>query len=486
MKHLLTGIMLCGLAASAYCDDSVRAALDKAKPSVVRVTAISGNENGTTVIGTGFIYADKQDVVTAYHLIVGAQSVMVRLEGNDVPERATVSKVLRKADIALLVLDQPADADPLTPAATPDPGSQVLSLGHAYGADALESLTEMKIREVGGGTLDEMLGEKDKEAIQTLGFPDTTLELLNLEANPAPGFSGSPVLDTDGNVVGIIDGGIEQGAGAVSWAIPVAEVATLMQQPDYVPDQSSDNTQQTSLLYGADLRTTSGDAISVNGFSFVHRRTRSLQEMEGSTEDPRGLQQILTLVGMNGIETDDMKFDIYEEQMTGACIVVPEGMKLADTGGTLAGSLDDGRFDLMARLETIPDRSQAEILKPGYRFERDVWNSAPDATWSVDPTLTYAGFQSRYDGTLVFRKAMYGARYSAPWKYAFETFAIKGLEAMEVAAINNVLQPPDPDAKRDWAELVLSVHLSQFAPSVAPTQASDDSSGGGDSTNNGQ
>ena len=439
---------------------------DQAAKSVARVTAVKPGAANETEVGTAFASPQRDRLITAYHLVVGAKNVVVSFNSGAAVSNATIVKVHKRADLALLRLRDGAGPEPMTLGSAPARGAQLLSLGHAYGAMKMESLSQLKIREIGGTKLEEILNDDRKHEIEKLGFPDPKLDLLNLEGHPAPGFSGAPVFDTNGHVVGVIDGGLEVGAGAVGWAVPVSEVNALLRQPDYTPSSSdiAAARQGSQLLFSADLRSTPGPTVRLNSFSLVQRRTRSLEEMQRTSEDALGLRQLLEFFGSFGTSLSDLKFDIYEDTQSGACIVAPHSLRFENKGDILAAQSWGGQFTLVVRLDSVATTMDAG--PSSLRFEQYVMSLSPSSTWQVDPSWSYRQPIHRFDNAWVMRKAAMGlATWPTPSKYVFLTHATRGKAAIAVAAINNSANAiiSDSGAKRAWAEMVLSVQLSQFS-----------------------
>ena len=54
--------------------------------------------------------------------------------------------------------------------------------------------------------------------------PDKDVEMLNLDGNALPGDSGAPLIDKNGMVIGIVNGGINKGETGIAWAVPMADV----------------------------------------------------------------------------------------------------------------------------------------------------------------------------------------------------------------------------------------------------------------------
>src|SRR5262249_1290423 len=119
---------------------------DQVAKSVARVTVVKPGAANDVGIGTGFVFAERDRLITAYHLVVGADKVLVQFNSGSAPSRARIWKVHKRADLALLRLADAAGPEALPLGSTPARGSQVLTLGHAYGALKIESLSQLKIR----------------------------------------------------------------------------------------------------------------------------------------------------------------------------------------------------------------------------------------------------------------------------------------------------------------------------------------------------
>ena len=435
--------------------------LERVAKSVVRIWVIHDSESDKLVsVGTGFVCFDQEHVITAYHLLVNFRKVNLSSEATGKHSVAQVEKIFKQADLALLRVSSLGVVPLLIATDPPQPGSPVLLLGYAYGATKMESLTMNKIREIGGKNLREILNFENVRQIEELGFPDLSTEILNLEAHPAPGHSGGPVLDASGNVIGVIDGGIESGAGSVSWAIPSSQIELLKDQPPYTP-MSEPDVHRVRLLFGADLRASEGSRVRVDGFELVERRRRTLQEIWHTSDDSLGLRQLINAMAMQMVMVNDLQFDVYEHPATGVSVVIPAGAVLTDAGGVLWASSPTGRFTILVRLDD---------LRRGYdwgaTFEQYVMNFAGPGRWSIDPAWTYRQSIRRFDGALVMRKAAVGYPFAGGAKYVFQTLATRSNTALAIAAINHALTPPMMVSSEDmrlWAQLVLCVHLSQFS-----------------------
>lgn len=160
------------------------------------VARVDGRGGGIFQTGTGFAIADGV-VATAAHLTGGSVLLVTRCDGREVE----AAEVLRsdRADVALLTIDAaPMLTAPLAPT-DPPAGVSVVVPGFPNGGP----LT--MVRGVVAGYLD--IGDGP---------------MLLVDPTPVPGQSGSPVLDRQGQVVGLLVG-VEEISGH-GLAVPVSEL----------------------------------------------------------------------------------------------------------------------------------------------------------------------------------------------------------------------------------------------------------------------
>ncbi len=206
-----------------------------AAPGVVQITAKSEivtpadpffNPFGPTVqtqeaLGSGFVIDKAGHVVTNYHVIAGAKSVQVSFSNNE-SMKASVVGADPTTDLAVLRVN--AGARALTPLALGDSdrvqvGDQVVAIGNPFGlartaTAGIVSALQRQITSPNQYTIDHV--------IQT-------------DAAINHGNSGGPLLDMQGQVVGVnaqIDTGNtgEQGNVGIGFAIPANTVKTVVGQ----------------------------------------------------------------------------------------------------------------------------------------------------------------------------------------------------------------------------------------------------------------
>ncbi len=165
-------------------------------PSVVNITNRSyiysrfmGNvpQEGT---GSGFVYDTQGDIVTNYHVIEGAEELLVTLaDGQTYPARVIGSDPTN--DLAVLRIDAGANLPPPLVLGDSDRlqvGQFVLAIGNPYGLQ--QTLTTGVVSALGRVIQSPENNRFIGEAIQT-------------DAAINPGNSGGPMLDLSGRVIGI-------------------------------------------------------------------------------------------------------------------------------------------------------------------------------------------------------------------------------------------------------------------------------------------
>jgi hypothetical protein len=180
------------VAPSGACDIGwVSRVYRDAKRSVARIERPDGGG------GTGFVFHDRRHLATAFHVVDLGRSLMVQFpEGRTT--KAEVVAVDEALDLAILELDEEADAAPLEPHEDIEVGTPVMAIGNPYGnltrsVKQLEGLLNYSVTQ---GTV----SAKSARYLQT-------------DALLSPGNSGGPILTCDGRIVAVVDFGIHARIG---------------------------------------------------------------------------------------------------------------------------------------------------------------------------------------------------------------------------------------------------------------------------------
>ncbi len=197
---------------------------ERLSPSVVYVTNLALRRDrfsmdATSIpqgSGSGFVWDKKGTIITNFHVIKGAQDVQVTLSDGSVWKARPVGFEPDK-DIAVIAIDAPEST--LTPipvgkSSTLKVGQKVLAIGNPFGLD--HTLTTGVISGL------------DREIQALTGRPISGV--IQTDAAINPGNSGGPLLDSQGQLIGI-NTAIYSPSGAyagIGFAVPVDTVSRLV------------------------------------------------------------------------------------------------------------------------------------------------------------------------------------------------------------------------------------------------------------------
>jgi S1-C subfamily serine protease len=167
-------------------------AYNQISPSLVTVTTTerpaAGETTSDTALGTGVVINAQGAVLTALHVVAGGTAIRLRF-ADGTRASAQVASSDPNSDIAVLTPDQlPQVVVPAVMGGAPQIGADVFAVGNPLGLEdslsaGVVSQTGRRIRSENGRTLK---------------------GLIQFDAAVNPGNSGGPLLDRDGQVVGIV------------------------------------------------------------------------------------------------------------------------------------------------------------------------------------------------------------------------------------------------------------------------------------------
>jgi len=186
---------------------------------VVTVTSTLGYENATSA-GTGMILSADGLVLTNNHVVEGATSIQVTVETTGKTYTATVLGTDKTADVALIKLQ---DASGLTPVTLDTngvtSGEAVTAIGNAEGTGNLVAAAGSVT-----ATNQTMTASTDSST------PETLSGLIEFSASVVSGDSGGPVLDSNGQVVGITTAASSGPGATVAYAIDIQNAMAIVTQ----------------------------------------------------------------------------------------------------------------------------------------------------------------------------------------------------------------------------------------------------------------
>ena len=165
-------------------------------------------------MGTGVVLDSRGYIVTNYHVVEGVKRIEVTLASGRTVAATLISHDPR-TDLAVVKLDvdQPLPVARIGTSSDLMIGETVLALGNAYGYE----------HTVTRGIISAL--HRNVEVSRTQRYDD----LIQTDASINPGNSGGPLLNIDGEVIGI-NVAVRAGAQGIGFAIPIDKVLDVVSQ----------------------------------------------------------------------------------------------------------------------------------------------------------------------------------------------------------------------------------------------------------------
>ncbi|VTU28053.1 Periplasmic serine endoprotease DegP precursor [Variovorax sp. SRS16] len=175
-------------------------------------------------VGTGVVIVDKGVILTNLHVVAGAETIKVTFfDGLESP--ATITGTQPENDLAVLQAQKlPDDLIPATMRSTADlrPGDQVAAVGFPFGIGP----------SVSAGVVSGLNRSfRSPEGKQELG------NLIQFDAAANPGNSGGPLINMDGEVIGIVTAILnptqQRTFIGIGFAMPIENAASAIGSPPF-------------------------------------------------------------------------------------------------------------------------------------------------------------------------------------------------------------------------------------------------------------
>ncbi|SFL14485.1 serine protease, S1-C subfamily, contains C-terminal PDZ domain [Paenibacillus sp. 1_12] len=167
-------------------------------------------------MGTGFIFEKSGYILTNEHVIDGADEIWVTVEGYEKPFKATLLGNSYDLDLAALKIEGTKDFASLTlgKAENTAVGDWVVAIGNPYGFDHTVTVGVLSAKE------------------RPISIPDAQgtrnyKHLLQTDASINPGNSGGPLLNLNGEVIGI-NTAVSAQAQGIGFAIPTSTISSVL------------------------------------------------------------------------------------------------------------------------------------------------------------------------------------------------------------------------------------------------------------------
>jgi S1-C subfamily serine protease len=278
-----------------------------------RAEAPRGKEESGPSVGTGFFVGPNGDILTSYHVVEGAEQIGCRTRDGTI-HPATVSRISAANDLALLHVNfKPSSYLGLAARGSARTGDRVFTIG--YGAPSFLGISEPRFTE---GTISALSGAGAEDAYMQISVP------------VQPGNSGGPLLNEQGQVVGVVAAQAAVGAflkavgtlpQSINWAVKSDYAAPLMANLPTAPKRTREQAirvaESALCLIIAGPGDTSpqplvsqaaqSETLGINppaGFKVIHH------ERDDSVEDFKLIQPPETAKTWSRRITSEMYFDV--------------------------------------------------------------------------------------------------------------------------------------------------------------------------------
>ena len=176
----------------------------KVDPALVDINTVVQTATSTgAASGTGMIITSSGEVLTNNHVVDQSISVSVTIAGRAGSYKAHVIGVSPAADVALIQVEGVSGLPTVTFAdsSSVKVGDPVVALGNALGQGGTPALTQGQVTAV----------NQTITASQGSGRSETLTGMIQSDANISPGDSGGALVNSAGQVIGMITAGEAQG-----------------------------------------------------------------------------------------------------------------------------------------------------------------------------------------------------------------------------------------------------------------------------------
>ena len=198
--------------------------------SVVQVSGTATNNNNMlsgVTLGSGFVYDTSGHIVTNYHVVAGDDDISITFIDGTV-YRATVVGTDQYSDLAVLRVQDDVPTDKLKPlplgnSSSLRVGQEVVAIGNPFGLSG--SMTEGIVSGLN------RLIPVYQDPLSNVAAPAFSIpDVIQTDAAINPGNSGGPLLDIEGEVIGINSAifSTTGGFAGIGFAIPSDTIAQVV------------------------------------------------------------------------------------------------------------------------------------------------------------------------------------------------------------------------------------------------------------------
>lgn len=448
---------------------------EQVEQSVMLVQARSCNGSTPARNGTGFAWLDAKHVVTAWHVVGGCGSIELWYENAPGQPFATakLARVLKRNDLALLIVNAPPTKSSLSQTSPGNPDSDYQALGYGLG---MLSIGEQDVRMgvAGSSVLGQWLPIANTQSLSGTDI-DTQQSVIRFSSQLLPGMSGGPVYDDQGRVIAIVAGGLKNGTVPASWGWP----ATLLNDLAQSNEPLNASVSLSNSTYAFVTNPASSVTVTCGGLTFNKGNTVTFEEAAKTSDDVNRLYSTASVSAVPINVLQGFRFQLWTHLESGATLAVPDDVTLAQQGNVCVAATTNGTFEQV--ISASPAANQHEVNQVSITFEQQIVTPkiSPNLGSYPDQVLTTWGPQQRSDGLVVNRKAyFFGRQQLGPGRFKathqFETLMARDGTFVGISTFNNdVEQCVNPVGQyvlcnrsqqylQQWAKFVLATQMSTY------------------------
>ncbi len=192
---------------------------------------------------TGFIIQEPLGIITALHGIVDSRNNVTFLKGSDPFVEMKLECVNLDSDLAFFKPVIQEEIQKLSnskkfnirPKLKVNPGELHFVEGFPYGIELTG--TRIFVRDNPLRKLGDIVEPQDHPALEKRGSPNPNLEVIHFEGDLVPGLSGAPIVNQQGAVVAVANGGLREGTTGYVWG---TRINTLPCQNEWISPEEVD------------------------------------------------------------------------------------------------------------------------------------------------------------------------------------------------------------------------------------------------------
>ena len=193
-------------------------------PHIYKIAAANCEIGPAERVQSGFRVKNGVGIITALHGVVGCKTIIAEPGGDGQAfHQLIIGKVDIRHDVAVLWSKEIAGMSlvgltAITETLAIDVAETYQVIGYPFGLFRQKPTIDVKILE--RTALGNLLPDEAITAIADRDSPAIDADVLSVQTHLVPGHSGAPILNRQGQVVGIGNGGLDLGRVEMGWAIP--------------------------------------------------------------------------------------------------------------------------------------------------------------------------------------------------------------------------------------------------------------------------